>query len=455
MKSQRITKRFIDGIEPGAKDQFFWDSSLRGFGVKVTPKGAVIFMLQRRVHGKPQRLTIGRHDAGTTVEQARTKAEELSGQIAAGKDPKAPDRSLVTVADLGRRYLDEYAKVHKKPSSYAQDRSHVENHVIPLVGTTLVSQLTREDVSRVLRLVKQGETAKSEKTEKGTRRVKGGQTVANRVHAVLSKMMRLAEDWRIRDENTNPCRGVKKFAEKKMSRFLSDDEFKRLGTALDRAETAAREQQAKGPPGGDKASPEARQRHHQHVVARLSGVRAVRLLALTGCRVGEILALKWSDIDRNRQVLLIADSKTGAKEVRATPEIEALLRGVVRTPGNPYVLPGRKKGEHLTSLRKLWMDVCKGAGLKEVRLHDLRHSYASVGLTVGQSLSIVGKLMGHTQPATTNRYAHLAAVPAHRAATEISGRISAAMSGKGGGGKRRDRRFRAARHLGLQRSAGE
>ena len=221
----KITKRTVEVVEPAVRDTFLWDSEIPGFGCKVTPKGARIYLLQYGRNGRDHRVTIGRHGVELTAEQARNEARRLRGLIASGENPAAErlrDRSMPTVAELGRRYLEEYARSHKKPSGLAQDRRNLDNHIIPLIGSLKVSEIERQDVTRVMRDVAAGKTAKDEKTKlQGRRIVRGGEIVANRVHALLSKMFELAEDWKFRPAGANPCCGAKRFAEHKVERFLS------------------------------------------------------------------------------------------------------------------------------------------------------------------------------------------------------------------------------------------
>ena len=218
---------------------------------------------------------------------------------------------------------------------------------------------------------------------------------ANRTLAVLSKMFNLAELWGMRPDGSNPCRHVKRYKERKRERFLSDTEYARLGSALRDAE----------------------------VSETPSSVAAIRLLMLTGCRLSEILTLRWDCVDLDVGRLNLRDSKSGAKIVHlGEPAIE-VLRGVHRVDGNPWVIAGRRRGGHLTDLQTPWRRIRARAGLDDVRIHDLRHSFASGGLLVGEGLPMIGKLLGHTQVQTTARYAHLAADPVKAAADRISERI--------------------------------
>ncbi len=202
----------------------------------------------------------------------------------------------------------------------------------------------------------------------------------------------------MRPEGVNPCRFVRKYPERKHERFLSDDEYRRLGTALRKAERESF------------ASPEA--------------VAAIRLLMLTGCRSGEILSLRWDHVDLDRGELRLPDSKTGAKIVHLGEPAVTVLRGIRRTGDSSWVFPGQKPGAHLACLHGPWHRILKRAGIEDLRIHDLRHSFASGGLLVGEGLPMIGKLLGHNKVQTTARYAHLANDPVKSAANRIATRIA-------------------------------
>ncbi len=284
----KITKRKIDELQAGARDVFLWDTDLPGFGCKITPKGARIYVLQYGQAGRDHQITIGRHGIDVTAEQARLEAQRLRGLIATGETPTAiatKQTEVVTVAELGQRYLDEYAIPHKKPSGIAQDRRNLQNHVVPLMGKLRVTTVERADVARVMREVAAGKTAKDEKTKhQGRRIVRGGEIVANRVQALLSKMFTLAEDWKLRPEGSNPCSGVKRYAEHKVERFLSADELARLGAALASEAAMAVQRSLSGGTSGQR----------RLTGTRAASIAALRLLLLTGCRVGEVLSLRWA-----------------------------------------------------------------------------------------------------------------------------------------------------------------
>ena len=430
----KLTKTTVEAVRPADQDVHVWDTGLPGFGLKVTPKGLRVYVLQYRYRGRQTRCTIGRHEIDMKADEARRKARRLLGLLADGQDPKTglkEEEPSPTVKELAERYMTDHALPHKKPSSAATDRRNLDNHVIPLLGKQFVSDVVPADIARLLRDVAAGKTAKDEKTGKkqGRRIVEGGKGVANRVLALLSKMFALAERWDLRPQASNPCSGTAKFAEHKVERFLSTQELARLGTALaaaDRAVIAAtdgkgagRRQRSQLP---DQAAVTAR------TTEQRSALTGIRLLLFTGCRLGEILNLKWAQVDFERRLLLLPDSKTGAKAVYLSSHATQLLQNTRRVGENPYVLAGREAREPIASLRGAWGRLCKAAKISDVRLHDLRHSFASVGAAGGLSLPVIGGLLGHSQPSTTARYAHLAASPLHEAVNAIGSRIAAAMN---------------------------
>jgi integrase len=364
----KITKRTVDGLNPGSADQFLWDRDLKGFGLKITPAGNKVYVLQYRKGGRSaptKRVTIGRHGA-LTPEQARREAARLSGAIAHGSDPaavRAAEKTAPTVKVLAERFLAEHVSTKTKPRTAFEYRRLIESVIVPGIGGKRVRDVTRADISRLHH--ERRETPYD----------------ANRVLAVLSKMFTLAEKWGERPDGSNPCRHVERYPERKRERMLSADEFGRLAEAL----------KAYGP------SP--------YVVG------AIKLLVFTGARLAEILTLEWDWIDFERGEARLPDSKTGAKTLHFPAPAMAVLADLPRLEGNPYVIVGQVAGARLVNLEKPWRAIRKAAGLDDVRLHDLRHAFASVAASSGMGLPTIGKMLGHTQAATTQRYAHLASEP--------------------------------------------
>jgi len=384
----KLTKRFIEGIEPEEKERFFWDSEIEGFGLRVFPSGRKSYVVQYRNEvGRTRRLTLG-PQGRLTPGEARKLARLRLASVAHGEDPSAERQSRrrsVSVAEFAERFMEQHASVKTKPSSQEAYRYWLERFILPALGTIPLNQVSREDVSQL------------------HHRLRGHPTQANRVRALLHNMFNVAESWGLRPESSNPARRVPRFSEGKRERYLSEEEFARLGGVLDEAEREGR------------ISPLA--------------ILAIRLLALTGARKGEVLGLKWREVDFQRRCLRLEDSKTGPKVIPLGSAALALLSRAPRVEGNPHVLAGKGPGEAYRGLQGPWETIRKRAGLADVRIHDLRHSYASVGVGAGMGLPIVGAILGHRLPSTTARYAHLSNDPLQRAAEQITTTIAEAMGG--------------------------
>ena len=335
-------------------------------------------------------MTIGRHGV-IAPEKAREKAKKLLGQAGDGEDPakdRKDARKAQAVVDLAEQYLSQHAEVKKRPRSIASDKTLLRLHVLPSLGRLKVADVTRADISNLHHAMK------------------GRPGAANRTLALLSKMMNLAEKWGLRPDGSNPCRHVERYPERKMERFLSGEELGRLGAVLAEAARTATELP--------------------------SVIAAIRLLMFTGARLGEILNLEWKHVDFEQSCLRLTESKTGAKVIHLNAPALEILDGIDRN-SSPWVIAGRESIKPLVNLRKPWHRIRAKAGLEGVRLHDLRHSFASIGAAGGLSLPMIGALLGHTQAATTLRYAHLAADPLKQATDMIGRRIAAAMEPDGNG----------------------
>jgi len=397
MPRVELTKSNIDALKAAAYRYTAWDTEMSGFGLRVTPNGRRVYVLKYRVNGQQRWYTIGRHGSPWTPKQARLEAQRLLGEVAREIDPadkRLGDRKAIKFADLCDLYLAEGVS-HKKASTLRSDRGRITIHLKPLLGTKRADAITRADIERLQVEVATGRTAAPEATKRPAgSSPAGGKGVAAQCVALASTILQFAVDRRLRPDN--PARGVKKAPVRKMQQFLSADELGRLGDAL-----------AKEP------SPYA--------------AAAIKLLALTGCRLGEVLALHWREVDLERQLLNLRDSKTGEKVIYLSPAAAQILADLPRIIGNPFVIAGTRAGGGLGGIDKIWSRVRNHAGLKDVRLPDLRHTFASVGVSSGHGLPIVGRLLGHTQASTTHRYAHLADDPLRRAASQIGATISAAM----------------------------
>jgi integrase len=377
----KLTKQLVDAATPRDREYFLWDGELHGFGLRVLPSGRRTYVVQYRAARRTRRMNLG-PPAVLSPREARRRAAQALAEVLAGGDPSVTRRAEgITVADLARRYLREHARTKKKPSSAAKDERNLELHVLPRLGHLTVMAVTRSEVSRL---------------HHAMRKTPGA---ANRTLALLSKMMNLAESWALRPDGSNPCRHVERYPERRLERYLSSAERSRLGEVLADAERSEEEP--------------------------ASVIAAIRLLILTGARRSEILSLRWSEVDLERGFLRLRDSKTGPKAIPLNAPAREVLAGLERA--SEWVLP-TARGSGPVSLSKPWSRIRRRAGLEDLRIHDLRHSFASVGAGAGLGLPLIGKLLGHTQPATTHRYAHLGDDPVRQASEAIGARISEALT---------------------------
>ncbi len=360
----KLTKRVVESIKPGNREIIVWDTEIRGFGVRVQPSGRRTYILKyRTVYGTVRKPKIGVH-GDLTVEQARKTASAWKEAVRAGGDPSAERqaaRQAPTVADLAADYLQRHALPNKRPASVRNDRSMLDRLILPRLGKMKVAAVTRRDIEAI----------------HGGLRAKP--YLANRVLALLSKMFNLAAAWGWRDGN--PARGIPRYHEDRRQRWLSADELARLWAALEA--------------------------HPSRWAAN-----AVKLLVLTGARRGEVLSATWGEFNLDRGVWTKPSHHTKQKRTEHVPlsgptiALLAALRAEAEAD-QAYLFPGNAPGKPVGDIKTFWRHVCRDAGLESVRLHDLRHTYASSLVSRGVSLHIVGRLLGHTQPQTTARYAHL------------------------------------------------
>jgi integrase len=400
----KLSIRTVNAAKAGERDVFLWDSDLKGFGLKVTPSGSKIYVAQGRINGRPKRCTRGRHGSPWTPDQAREEAGDILYAMSKGEDPmevKRKARADISVAELVELYFREGCGT-KKASTIAVEKGLAERHIKPRLSKRMLKSLSRADFEKFLTDVADGKTAADVKTKaRGRAIVKGGQGTANRTLDLAASMLAFAVTRDLRPDN--PARGIRKFKPKVRERYLSPKELANLGAALSSALSEGENPNA---------------------------VNAIRLLMLTGCRRSEILTLRWDWVDITYAVLRLPDSKTGSKTVALGAPALELLAGLPQVEGSPYVFPSRTGKGHLVGIQKIWNRIRMKASLDDVRLHDLRHSYASVGAAGGDSLYVIGKLLGHNQQRTTQRYAHLADDPMKAAADRISKQIAAAMDNK-------------------------
>ena len=380
----KLTRRAVEALKANGADTVYWDGELTGFGIRVRKSGRKNYVLQTRVRGKLRWFTIGQHGR-ITPDEARVAALEILAQAKSGIDPRdatAKRKAEPVMTELGRRFLEEYVPTHCKPSTQGEYRRSVTLFIDPAIGQMRIAEVERKDIAKL----------------HFDLRDKPYQ--ANRTLGVLSKMFSLAEVWGLRPDGSNPCRHVKRYKENKRERFLSPEETERLGEVLREAETEMP-----------------------------SAVAALRLLLLTGCRLSEIQFLRWEYVKGD--CIELPDAKTGGRVVPLGPEARAMLADLPREDGNPWVIRGKLPGTHLTDLQRPWRRIRARAELEDMRIHDLRHSYASRALALGESLTMIGKLLGHTQVQTTARYAHLARDSIQSAAARITGSIGGNLAPDG------------------------
>ena len=341
--------------------------------------------MQTRGPTGPKRVTLGLHGEFST-DEARKRAGTVIDRIKRGEEPvPAPPEPEFTVAGLAERFMRVHVQVHCKPRTVTTYRSVLDGHILPALGATAISAVGPSDIAALHHALRD---------TPGT---------ANRAVRVVSAMFRLAEAWELVAPGRNPCRSVRHYKQRPCERFLAPDEYRRLGRAL-------REAQADG-----SVSPAV--------------VAAIRLLVFTGCRHSEILSLRWDDVDRTSGELRLRDAKTDPRMVPLSAPVAAVLDGIARGPGSPWVIVGQRTGTRLSSLRPYWHRIRTRAGLGDVRLHDCRHSFASRVLALGESVPAIAKLLGHRKVSTTARYAHLPRDSINESAARIADSLAADILG--------------------------
>lgn len=435
MASKRITKRAVDALTcPPRRDRtFLWDEDLSGFGVAAMPSGKKVYVAQFRQHGRSRRMKLGEHGR-ITPDEARSKAKEVLGAVEGGKDPieeRRAKRSVRTFNEVAEDYLRLHVAAKRKSRTHDAYRSLLDLHISPSIGARSLINIGKPDVARLhAGLAHRPATA-------------------NRCVAVVAAIW----NWAVKSGQIvglpNPTSGLDRNPEQHRERFLTPDELRRLGKALRDAETVGL------PWLVDESHPKAKHipKDNRSRVVDPYAVAAIRLLMLTGARLREILDARWDYIDWDRGLMFLPDSKTGRKTIYLSDAAFGLLRSIPRIAGNPYIIPGEKKSAPRADLKRPWAVIARAAGLLEtaesndfkgnanksngrkppelrpgVRLHDLRHTFAATGAGSSLGLPVIGKLLGHSQPGTTQRYAHLDADPMHRAANVIGAQIAAAMA---------------------------
>ncbi|MCB1507071.1 MAG: tyrosine-type recombinase/integrase [Hyphomicrobiaceae bacterium] len=359
----KLTRTVIENMGPG---DVLWDREVSGFGVRRRTRTTSFFVIYRsRVTSQQRRLTLGRHGR-LTVEEARREAKVVLGDVERLRDPQADRmrrRAVPTVADVANQFLNEHVAPKLKPRTAAEYRRLLDKRILPTFGRQRIDAISEKVVGRWH--VSLGKTPRE----------------ANHAAAVLSSLMSFAEARGERPRNSNPVQGLRRYREAAHERYLTPAEFGRLGAALDDAEAAGR--------------------------ISLFAIAAIRLLVLTGARREEVRTLKWISVNLERRLLFLPDSKTGRKTILLNDLAVNLLAALPLTEENAFVFCGAKRGEPIKDMIGPWHAIRSVAGLDNVRLHDLRHSFASMAATNGVPLALLGRLIGHRSIRTTERYAHL------------------------------------------------
>lgn len=376
----KLTKRSVDALPIRETDYFAFDDTVTGFAVRVLPTGKKSYLVQYRAGGRTRRIAIGLHGT-VTVEQARLHARELLGRVAKGDNPAeeiSQHRGAPTVASVCERFYTDHVLQRCKPTTQREYRRSIDLFIKPAMGSFKIVDVARPDVSKLHHAMRHIPYQ------------------ANRTLGVLSKLFNLTEVWGLRPDGSNPCRHVKKYAEKLKERYLTAEEVQRLGMVLNQSEANGTET--------------------PYVCA------AIRLLVLTGRRLREIQTLKWSYLTATH--IDLPDSKVGAMRYTLPDPARDILDTLERKPGNPYVIAGEVEGQHVTDLQKPWRRIRAKAGLPDVRIHDLRHTYASTLANSGESIQMIGKMLGHKQIQTTMRYAHLSDATVRKAANTAAASLA-------------------------------
>ena len=414
MPTGRISKTAVDRLVcPFGKDrEILWDDKVKGFGVCAFPTDVKVYIVQYRADGLSRRIKIAKHGL-LTAEEARERARAFLGKIADGADPggdRRATRESPTLAEIAPQFV-AYVRNRRRPNTTDSYDRALALHVLPKLGKRRLTEIRPQDVEKL----------HAEMMDRPAQ--------ANRTLAIVSALWSWAERRKLVALGRNPARGVEKAFVDRRERFLTEIELKRIGQAIARAETEGL------PYDVDETRPKAKHAPKpENRFRRIDGfaISAIRLLLLTGARLREVLHAKWDWVDIERGMIFLPTSKTGRKTVYLSTAAVVLINSLPRVAGNPYLFPGEREGRPRADLKKPWDAICKEAGIEGVRIHDLRHSFASFGAGQSLGLPIIGKLLGHTQASTTARYSHLDDDPMKRAANMIGDKIVRAM-GSGAG----------------------
>lgn len=431
LSTSNLTDSRIQRLKVEPRTRTYWDMKIRGFGLQVTPHGAKTFYFKFLAPGGGQAwMNLGRYTGPESLDIASEKAGKYRGMVEDGKDPRAEVqkvRSIPTLAEFISEYLElvdeRRAEGRLTESTERAIKACFTRFVGPVLGELRISEVERFHVEALHRDIAKGWRPGMKKSEKPPRATP---ILANRMLAHLSALFTEAERRGLRPQGTNPCKLVGRKAERRVQRFLSPVELEWLGKTLrESAEWQKADDEERGP------------------APTFYALAALRLLILTGARLNEILRLQWSQVDFERRVITWekhkTSGKTGAKQIPINAAVEATLKTLQDRPerhlGSPWVIQGHKHRAPMVNLSKPWLRIkraitkaSEGAvNIEDVRLHDLRHGFATAGVSAGLSLPQIGGLLGHSQPSTTQRYAHADTDPMLKASEEISGRLVASL----------------------------
>jgi len=387
---ERLTEALVETLESNGRDRFVFDARQSGFAIRVTPSGTKIFTAQGYVNGRKRRVTVGYHPE-VSVARARELALQALADMQRGNDPLVERKARVTaakareitVAQLADKWLADYVRPKLKPHTIRDYQQLLGQHILPALGQLSVAHINRDDVVRL-------HVAMAEIPRR-----------ANYAIATIRALLNFAIDLGLRPAGSNPARGIKNYREYKRERFLSETEIAKAADAI----TSAEQKGTIGP----------------------HGAAGLRLCLFTGARSGEITATEWTHVDWQRKLIRLPDSKTNEPRTihLSEPALE-VLRGLPRV--SKYVIAGRTPGEAYQNLRRAWILAREHVGLQDVRLHDLRHSFASLAAGKGVSLQTIGRLLGHRDVQSTSRYSHLRADHVAAVNDELGASIAAAIA---------------------------
>jgi integrase len=412
----KLTKRFVENEEP-PKDGYtlVWDEDLPGFGLRVHSSGQRSYLVQyRNTQGRSRRMTLGRHGK-ITADEARKSALRLFASIRDGKDPLAERRAYIDapiVGDLLDRYVAEHVEKSNRGRTREEFKRLVERHIRPQLGKHKVAAVTRQDVAKLHRSL--ADTPRQ----------------ANLVLAICSKVFSLAEEWGMRPDGTNPCRHIARNSERHRERFLTGAELRRLDTTLRMAERDGLpwDVDENKPKAKHLAKPENRRTLYPRVITA-----AVELLLYTGCRLSEVLNLRWEQVDIEAGVLLLSETKAGRPQVVViNAPARQTLKSLPCPADSPWVLPSRDPARPLTKevIESKWRKIREVAGFPDVRLHDLRHTVGTYAGQSGANAFLIRDLLRHKDLSMTGRYVNRADDPVRTLSELVGERISAAMTGR-------------------------